>query len=61
MDWGLSSPNLAKYRQEVLSNVQGEVLEIGFGTGINLSYYPKHLQKLLTVDANPGMNALAQK
>lgn len=61
MDWGLSSPSLARYRQSVLSNVQGEVLEIGFGTGINLSYYPKHLQKLMTVDANPGMNALAQK
>jgi ubiquinone/menaquinone biosynthesis C-methylase UbiE len=61
MDWGLSSPDLAKYRQEVLSNVQGEVLEIGFGTGINLSYYPEHLQKLITVDANPGMNALAKK
>lgn len=61
MDWGLSSPSLAKYRQEVLSNVRGEVLEIGFGTGINLSYYPKQLEKLVTVDANPGMNALAQK
>ena len=41
--------------------MQGEVLEIGFGTGINLSYYPEHLQQLVTVDANPGMNALAQK
>lgn len=61
MDWGLSSPDLVKYRQQVLSNVQGEVLEIGFGTGINLSYYPKHLQKLITVDANPGMDALAKK
>ncbi|MGC1396215.1 MAG: class I SAM-dependent methyltransferase [Coleofasciculaceae cyanobacterium] len=61
MDWSLSSQDLAKYRQEVLSNVQGEVLEIGFGTGINLSYYPKQLEKLVTVDANPGMNALAQK
>ena len=61
MDWGLSSPGFAKYRQEDLSNVQGEVLEIGFGTGINLSYYPKQLEKLITVDVNPGMNALAQK
>jgi ubiquinone/menaquinone biosynthesis C-methylase UbiE len=61
MDWGLSSPGFAKYRQEVLSKVQGEVLEIGFGTGLNLYYYPKQLQKLVTVDANPGMNALAQK
>jgi ubiquinone/menaquinone biosynthesis C-methylase UbiE len=61
MDWGLSSQSLARYRQEVLAQVQGEVLEIGFGTGINLSYYPKSLEKLITVDANPGMNALAKK
>lgn len=61
LDWGMSDPSLALYRREVLSDVQGEVLEIGFGTGINLSYYPEHLQQLVTVDANPGMNALAQK
>ena len=61
LDWGMSDPSLALYRREVLSNVQGEVLEIGFGTGINLSYYPEHLQQLVTVDANPGMNAIAQK
>ena len=61
LDWGMSDPSLALYRREVLSNVQGEVLEIGFGSGINLSYYPEHLQQLVTVDANPGMNALAQK
>lgn len=36
-------------------------LEIGFGTGLNLPYYRKHIQKLTTVDANPGMNALAKK
>ena len=61
LDWGMSDPSFALYRREVLSDVQGEVLEIGFGTGINLSYYPEHLQQLVTVDANPGMNALAQK
>jgi ubiquinone/menaquinone biosynthesis C-methylase UbiE len=61
LDWVMKSPVLAKYRQDVLSDVRGEVLEIGFGTGINLSYYPEHIQKLLTIDANAGMNALAQK
>jgi ubiquinone/menaquinone biosynthesis C-methylase UbiE len=57
----MSDPNLAKYRQEVLADVQGEVLEIGFGTGLNLSYYPENIQKIIAVDANPGVNALAQK
>jgi ubiquinone/menaquinone biosynthesis C-methylase UbiE len=61
LDWGMSSPDIEKYRQEVLAEVSGEVLEIGFGTGLNIPHYPKHIQKLTTIDVNPGMNALAQK
>ncbi len=61
LDWSMSDSSLSKYRQEVLADVQGEVLEIGFGTGLNLSYYPEHLHKLIAIDANPGVNALAQK
>jgi len=61
LDWSMSDPTLAKYRQEALADVQGEVLEIGFGTGLNLLYYPEHIHKIATIDANPGMNTLAQK
>ncbi|MDP5337281.1 MAG: class I SAM-dependent methyltransferase, partial [Nodularia sp. (in: cyanobacteria)] len=61
LDWSLSDPNIAKYRKEILAEVKGEVLEIGFGTGLNLSYYPKGLEKLITIDSNPGVNKLAQK
>ncbi|MFN6569806.1 class I SAM-dependent methyltransferase [Dendronalium sp. ChiSLP03b] len=61
LDWSLSAPNLAKYRQELLADVTGEVLEIGFGTGLNLAYYPCDIHKITTVDVNPGMNALANK
>ncbi|MBD2196268.1 MULTISPECIES: class I SAM-dependent methyltransferase [Calothrix] len=61
IDAAMSSPTLSAYRREILANVTGEVLEIGFGSGVNLSYYPEHLQKLITVDANAGINKLAQK
>ncbi|MGF1672491.1 MAG: class I SAM-dependent methyltransferase [Rivularia sp. (in: cyanobacteria)] len=61
LDWSLSSPLFAKYRQEVLAEVEGEVLEIGFGTGLNLSYYPEEIHKIITVDNNPGVHKLAQK
>jgi ubiquinone/menaquinone biosynthesis C-methylase UbiE len=44
-----------------LANVQGEVLEVGFGTGLNLPYYPSHICHLTTVDVNPGMHTLAQR
>ncbi|MBF2004540.1 MAG: class I SAM-dependent methyltransferase [Chlorogloeopsis fritschii C42_A2020_084] len=61
IDWSLSDSSLAKYRQEVLAGVTGEVLEIGFGTGLNLSYYPEDIHKIITVDDNPGVQRLAQK
>lgn len=61
LDWSLSAPIIGKYRQEVLASVSGEVLEIGFGTGLNLSYYPDDIYKLVTVDPNPGVHVLAQK
>ncbi|MDX2098702.1 MAG: class I SAM-dependent methyltransferase [Leptolyngbyaceae cyanobacterium bins.59] len=60
-DWSLSSTSLTPYRQEILADVQGAVLEIGFGTGLNLPYYPNHIRKIVTVDPNPGVHKLAQK
>jgi ubiquinone/menaquinone biosynthesis C-methylase UbiE len=60
MDWSMSNPIFAEYRKEVLANVQGEVLEIGFGTGLNLAYYPYHVEKITTIDANSGMQAIAE-
>jgi ubiquinone/menaquinone biosynthesis C-methylase UbiE len=61
LEWGLSDPMMAKYRREVLADVTGEVLEIGFGTGLNLSYYPENIHKLVAIDANSGVNKIAQK
>lgn len=61
LDWSLSDAKIAKLRSELLQDVQGEVLEIGFGTGLNLAYYPNHIQKITTVDKNAGMNAFAKR
>ena len=61
LDWSLSDSTFSKYRQEILAEVEGEVLEIGFGTGLNLSYYPEEIHKIVTVDNNPGVHQLAQK
>lgn len=61
MDWAMASPTLAAYRKALLADLSGEVLEIGFGTGLNLAYYPDAVQRLTTVDVNPGMHALAQR
>ncbi|MEM9908877.1 MAG: class I SAM-dependent methyltransferase [Cyanobacteria bacterium P01_D01_bin.44] len=59
LDWSMSGQPFARYRQNLLSSVQGNVLEIGFGTGLNLSHYPDSVKSLTVVDPNPGCNAIA--
>jgi ubiquinone/menaquinone biosynthesis C-methylase UbiE len=60
-DFVLNTPLVAQHRRELLSGVSGEILEIGFGTGLNLPNYPEHVRKITVVDPNPGMHGLAQK
>lgn len=60
-DWVMSDPRMAKLRSEVLADVDGEVLEIGFGTGLNLAHYPTHIKGITTADPNPGMSTLARR
>jgi hypothetical protein len=39
-----------KERAQALKSVHGEVLEIGFGTGLNLPYYPGGVTRLVALD-----------
>ncbi len=57
----MRDPEMAKLRREVLSDVSGEVLEIGFGTGLNLAHYPPSIRRITTADPNPGMSRLARR
>ena len=52
---------MTAYRKQLLQNVSGDVLEIGFGTGLNLPHYPETVTSLTTIDPNAGMGAIAQK
>lgn len=44
-----------KWRLDLLSQVSGEVLEVGIGTGANLYFYPRDIIKLTGVDFSSGM------
>jgi ubiquinone/menaquinone biosynthesis C-methylase UbiE len=57
----LNKSLLARHRRKLLAGAYGDVVEIGFGTGLNLPYYAKEVHKLTAVDPNPGMHRLAQK
>jgi ubiquinone/menaquinone biosynthesis C-methylase UbiE len=60
-DFGLDRPFVARYRRELLAQARGDILEIGFGTGLNLPCYPPHVRKVTTVDPNAGMYRRARR
>lgn len=57
----MSGEITARYRHQVLADLNGDVLEIGCGTGLNFPYYPASVQTLVASDPNPGMLAIARK
>src|SRR5262245_36696586 len=57
----LSQPFIAKLRRQLLAHADGEVLEIGFGSGLNLAHYPDQVRRISTVDPNIGMHRLARR
>lgn len=61
LDRIMSKPFLTEQRRKILAMAQGKILEIGFGTGLNLSEYPENVQTITTIDINAGMNSLAKK
>jgi ubiquinone/menaquinone biosynthesis C-methylase UbiE len=59
-DWVMRDPRMSRLREETLADVHGQVLEIGFGTGLNLAHYPASVRRITTADPNPGMNERAR-
>ncbi|MEL6552684.1 MAG: class I SAM-dependent methyltransferase [Cyanobacteria bacterium J06621_11] len=60
LELSMSSSAMTAYRKQLLSEVNGDVLEIGFGTGLNLPHYSDAVTSLTTVDPNEGMGAIAK-
>jgi ubiquinone/menaquinone biosynthesis C-methylase UbiE len=61
-DQAMSKPVFSQYRKELLGQASQTVLEIGFGSGLNLAHYPADkVTKIVTIDPSPGRNKLAQK
>lgn len=50
MDWVMRRQEFHRLRADLLKNAQGDVLEIGLGTGLNLACYPPDIVRLRAVD-----------
>jgi ubiquinone/menaquinone biosynthesis C-methylase UbiE len=58
MDWVMARPAFSQLREALLQLASGEVLEIGFGTGLNLRHYPTTITRLSIVDPATLLPAL---
>lgn len=50
MEWVMAGEEFQRLRQRLLAVTQGEVLELGIGTGLNLLHYPETVRNLYAVD-----------
>jgi ubiquinone/menaquinone biosynthesis C-methylase UbiE len=61
-DYSMDSKKINEGRKSILGRItEEEILEIGFGTGINLKFYPQNVKKIIGIDANNGMLEQAKK
>ncbi len=57
----MSTKAVKEERQRCLESLKGDVLEIGFGTGLNLPHYPATVTRVLGVDPSESSARLARK
>ena len=62
IDVACSTGNVMKARSKIVPQARGEVLEIGMGSGLNLSFYDaKKVSSIVGVDPAAQMQALARQ
>jgi ubiquinone/menaquinone biosynthesis C-methylase UbiE len=55
-----ASPN-QKQRQKIVPEAEGEILEVGFGSGLNVPFYdPSKVKKIWALEPSEGMRRKAQ-
>lgn len=60
IDKVMSGPDIGRRRELTCAGLQGTVLEIGFGSGINIQHYPPAVDRILAVEPSGLAWELAQ-
>jgi ubiquinone/menaquinone biosynthesis C-methylase UbiE len=56
----LEKAGMSEYRKRLLAGLSGEVIEIGAGNGLNFQHYPAEVKRVLAVEPEPRLRALAE-
>ena len=59
LDIAMASPQLRKPRDRALAPAHGRILEIGFGTGRNLTHYPPTVRRIEAIDLDPDLDRVS--
>jgi ubiquinone/menaquinone biosynthesis C-methylase UbiE len=51
----------AEHRRVLLAGLEGRVIEVGAGHGLNFAYYPTDVSEVLAVEPEPHLRELAQR
>ena len=51
---------MSEHRKRLLAGLSGQVIEIGAGNGLNFQHYPPDVKRLLAVEPEPRLRALAE-
>jgi ubiquinone/menaquinone biosynthesis C-methylase UbiE len=55
LERSMARPSIDQQRRHVIGQARGRVLEIGFGTGLNLPFYTDDVERLVAIEPNVGM------
>jgi ubiquinone/menaquinone biosynthesis C-methylase UbiE len=62
IDWGMGGERFGRLRKQYLEGVSGRVLEVGFGSGLNLPHYSNRVSHLYALDPSQlGRRLAAQR
>jgi ubiquinone/menaquinone biosynthesis C-methylase UbiE len=61
VDWACSLPLMDPWRERACAGLYGEILEVGFGSGLNVAHYPPAVTRVHAVEPSDVSFARAQR
>ncbi|MBS1837053.1 MAG: class I SAM-dependent methyltransferase [Actinobacteria bacterium] len=61
VDWTCGSPGMERWRAAAIEGLHGDVVEIGFGSGLNVAVYPADVTQVWAVEPSERAREIARR